>query len=133
MIKIILPGKPLAWMAPYISRRGKFNPRSAVLNDYRIQVREQYQGPIIKEAVTCYILAYMPIPKATSKKNRELMLLGRMRPICRPDRTNIAKLVEDALIEIVLQDDSQIVGGPVEKWYCESPRMELIIQKVLNV
>ena len=55
------------------------------------------------------------------------MLQGKIRPICRPDRTNIGKLYEDALNGIVIVDDSQIVEGSVGKWYCERPRVEIFI------
>jgi Holliday junction resolvase RusA-like endonuclease len=130
MIKIVIPGNPIPWRAAFVGRRGAFSPRTKILNDYRINVRSQYSGPLIESAVDCHVFCFMPIPKSTSKANRILMLEGKIRPISRPDRTNIAKLVEDSLNGIVISDDSIIVGGSVEKWYDERPRVELRIKKI---
>jgi Holliday junction resolvase RusA-like endonuclease len=129
MIKIVIPGKPLPWRSPFVGKRGTFNPRHQIMHDYRILVTSQYRGEIIDSAVNCDVICYMPIPKATPRLVRELMLKGKIRPIRYPDRTNIAKLMEDCLNGIVLCDDSIIVGGRVEKWYCEHPRVELFIDK----
>lgn len=130
MITIVIPGKPIPWMSPFIGRKCSFSPRSKVLNDYRIIVRSQYSAPPIESEVDCDVICYMPIPKTTSKKNKSSMLEGKIRPISRPDRTNIAKLVEDALNGIVISDDSIIVGGRIEKWYDENPRVVLQIKKL---
>lgn len=130
MIKIVIPGKPLPWKAPYVGRRGAFSPRAKILEAYRWIVKKEYIGPLIDNAVDCDILIYMPVPLGVSKATRFLMLEGQIRPTKRPDRTNIAKLVEDALNGIVIKDDSLIVGGRIEKWYCENPRVELIITRV---
>lgn len=74
----------------------------------------------------------MPIPKSTSKKTRLLMLEGKIRPTTRPDRTNLCKLMEDVFNGIVYLDDSQIVGGAVEKWYSDNPRVVVKIENVLT-
>lgn len=130
MIKIVIPGKPLPWRAPYVGKRGCFSPRSKVMNAFGAIVRNQYNGPVIDCAVCCEIIAYMPIPLGTSKGNRLLMLQGDLHHIYRPDRTNIAKLYEDVLNGIVYRDDSLIVSGRVEKLYCEIPRVEIYVTKV---
>ena len=128
MIKIVLNGRPMSWVAPYVGKRGSFSKRTPHLNRLRFAVKRQYSPDYpIDEAVICDVICYMPIPKGTSKKKTMAMLEGKIRPITRPDRTNIAKLSEDALNGIVIRDDSLIVGGKVEKWYCECPRVEMLI------
>ena len=130
MIKIVIPGKPLPWRAPVVCRNVTFSPRAKQLKLYKYLAADQYQGELIRCAVNCDVISYIPIPVGTTKANRMLMLAGKIRPAKRPDRTNIAKLVEDALNGTVIEDDSLIVGGRVEKWYCERPRVELIISKI---
>lgn len=128
MIKIVLSGKPMSWIAPYVGKRGAFSKRTPYLKTLRLNVKRQYSANyLIDEAVICDVICYMPIPKRTSKKKMKAMLKGTIRPTTRPDRTNIAKLSEDALNGIVIRDDSLIVGGKVEKWYCEYPRVEMLI------
>lgn len=133
MIKIIIPGNPIPWRAPFVGKKGCFSPRSEDLKRFKSIVDCQYFGSIIEGAVICDVICYMPIPKGTSKIKRGFMLSGGIRPTKRPDRTNIAKLMEDALNGTVIYDDSQIVGGRVEKWYCENPRVEMLIFKIAEV
>jgi Holliday junction resolvase RusA-like endonuclease len=89
-----------------------------------------YKGPLIELAVNVDLRFYMPIPVNTSKKKRELMLLGLLRPTSTPDRTNMAKLYEDCLQGIVIKNDSQIVGGNISKFYDENPRIEITVEPI---
>ncbi len=130
MIKIVFPGKPIPWRAARVCRNVTYSPRAKELRLFKALAIEQYEGPLFNCAINCDIIAYTPIPVGTSKTMRLLMLCGTIRPEKRPDRTNISKLYEDALIGTVIQDDSIIVGGRVEKWYCEIPRVEVIITKI---
>lgn len=41
------------------------------------------------------------------------------RHIVKPDRLKLARAVEDALSTVLYADDSQTVGGPVDKFYCD--------------
>lgn len=63
------------------------------------------------------ITAYFPIPKSTTRKNRQRMLGGELLPTKKPDADNIAKIVEDALNKIAYEDDSQITDLSVKKLY----------------
>ena len=127
MITIVIPGKPIPWRAAYVGRRGSFSPRAKELNEFKKIVKSQYSAKLIDFAIICDIKIYMAIPKNKTKSIRTLMLDGLMRPIQRPDRTNIAKLYEDALIGTVIIDDSLIVGGVVEKWYALDAGVEMFI------
>lgn len=72
----------------------------------------------------------MPIPASTSKRRREEMLAGKIRPGKKPDRINLAKGYEDIFQGIFYHNDSQIVGGSVEKWYSDNPRVMVKIETV---
>ena len=71
------------------------------------------------------VKAYFPIPKATSKKKRIQMLNGEIRPTVKPDGDNILKIICDALNTIAFSDDKVLIDKHVEKWYGETPRVEV--------
>jgi len=76
------------------------------------------------------IVAYYSIPKAFSKKKRELALNQAIRPTKKPDVDNIAKSIQDALNKVLYRDDSQIVLLIVGKRYADVPRVEVSITKI---
>lgn len=73
------------------------------------------------------IIAYLGIPKDTSKKKRKLMLEGKVRPTKKPDVDNLFKVVADALNGIAYTDDKFIVDAQVRKFYSDKPRTEIIM------
>lgn len=120
----------MPWKAPYVGSRGAFSVRTPILMQLRNEAREQYSGPVLDVPVVCHITFYMPIPKATSKKNRLLMLLGNIRPMSGGDLSNLRKFAEDVLHTVVYDDDKVIVGGLSSKWYDDEPRTEIKIIRV---
>ncbi|MES2409053.1 MAG: RusA family crossover junction endodeoxyribonuclease [Patescibacteria group bacterium] len=129
----ILPGCPLPWKAPFVGTRGTFSPRHAVMIEYRKILANQHQGDLLDEAIVVDLFFYMPIPKSASKKKRELMLSGDIRPEGTPDRTNTCKLAEDCLQGSVIKNDSKIVDGRVGKWYSDNPRTEIYITRLKDM
>ena len=79
------------------------------------------------ECIDLQITAFMKIPKSVSKKNRQLMIDGVIRPTVKPDWDNIGKLVADALNGIAYDDDKCIVDAQVRKFYSEYPRTEITL------
>lgn len=67
------------------------------------------------------ITAFFSIPKSTSKKKREEIFRGNIKPTKKPDCDNIAKVVLDALNKVAYYDDSQIVKLTVQKLYSDEP------------
>jgi len=90
--------------------------------EYKRQVNKFYEG-----AVAMAIFAYYPIPKSATKANRAKMLSAEIRPQCKPDADNIAKVFADALNGIAYKDDAQIVELRVYKYYAESPCVKVLI------
>lgn len=75
-------------------------------------------------------IAFFEIPKSKSNKYKELAREGKIRPTKKPDTDNIAKNIKDALNKIAFPDDSQIVTEIIEKWYSDTPRVEIYIKEV---
>jgi Holliday junction resolvase len=75
------------------------------------------------ESLAVEIKAYFEPPKQTSRKNREKMLRGEIKPTKKPDADNIAKVVCDALNKVAYTDDTQICTLVVQKEYAEEARV----------
>lgn len=85
--------------------------------------------PTTKGLAVC-LSAYWPIPKGTSKKKREKMLSGEIRPTTKPDCDNISKAICDAVVNgLIAHDDSQVQTLIVEKRFAEVARVEITISE----
>lgn len=77
------------------------------------------------------IMAYYSVPKSKSKKVKEQMLKGLIRPTKKPDMDNVVKIIADSLNKIAYRDDTQIVDCQCRKFYSETPRVEVRILEVV--
>lgn len=84
---------------------------------YQHAPQQLLDGPLI---VTIDVIK--DIPKSYSAKRRQAAIEGKIRPTSKPDNTNYAKGIEDALNKVIWNDDSSIVTLVVRKWYGERPR-----------
>jgi len=76
--------------------------------------------------VAVNIKAYFGIPKSKSKRQKEDMAIGIIRPTKKPDTDNITKIILDSLNGLAYLDDKQVVDLQVAKWYGK-PRVEVEI------
>ena len=83
----------------------------------------------IENRVSIEIIAYLKIPKNTSKSNREKMLCDEISPLKKPDIDNIAKVVLDALNNYVIKDDIQVSKITIEKKYAEEEKLYIKIEE----
>ncbi len=75
------------------------------------------------------IIAYMKIPKNTSKKKSNEMIEGNISPTKKPDIDNITKSVLDAMNKFVFKDDNQISKLAVEKRYGETEKVYIKVEE----
>lgn len=132
MIKLIIPGPPCAKQRPKVYGRHAVTPEKTV--NYETLVKQLYivgnYGKQLEGPLEMKVVAYFPIPQSKSKKVKEAMLKGKIRPTCRPDVDNLFKIVADALNGLAYRDDSQIVRATVEKMYSTEPCVEVEICNV---
>jgi len=76
--------------------------------------------PLFDEPIRLDVIWYMRKPASYPKK--------RNRPHKKPDRSNLLKILEDALNEIVWTDDALICEGESVKCFGEPERVELRVQ-----
>ena len=77
------------------------------------------------------IHAFFAIPKSASKKKRQDMIDGIIRPTKKPDMDNIVKIVADALNQIAYKDDAQIVDAVIFKYYSDNPHVYVRIENAI--
>ena len=92
--------------------------------DYEFLVQQSFkvQNPsftMLEGRILIEIIAYMSIPKNTSKKNTQAMLENEISPTKKPDIDNIAKSILDSLNKFVFKDDNQVSKISVEKRFGE--------------
>jgi len=139
MLKIIIPGIPIAKHRPRFARRGK---GTAVYSDQETEedlmlwhVKQQTSGHrLFKDAVLVDTKFFMPRPKSHFGTGRNA---GKLKPsaskyhIKKPDTDNLVKFLFDIFNGSVWKDDSQVIYEVSEKIYCvpgEEPRTEVTVQ-----
>lgn len=134
MLKITIPGNPVAKGRPRLGRYTTYTPQKTKDYEKQIQVEFLNQKPPgfkkLEGALRMDIFAYMPIPKSTSKKQLKILQLEKIPHQKKPDFDNLGKIVSDALNDLAYKDDGQIADGRVRKIYSKNPRMEVFISEI---
>ncbi len=120
-IDVVIPGQPTAWAAPYFARNHGVNPRFREKEKAIYELKKQYTGPLIEQAVSIGIFFFMKIPKSASKKMREKMLKDEVKCTKKPDIDNACKFSLDCIKGLIIKDDNQIVKLLSYKRYSENP------------
>jgi Holliday junction resolvase RusA-like endonuclease len=132
MIKLTIPGEPMGKQRPKFGNGRTYTPQKTV--NYETLVKELYiignYGKQLEGQLQMLVRAYFQIPKSATKGKLLDMKHNIVRPTSRPDWDNVGKIISDALNGLAYKDDSQIVSATVEKWYSDSPRVEVEICNV---
>lgn len=131
---LTIPGKPLGKQRPRVLKTGvTYTPKETV--NYEAVVKALYiekygtekpfEGPVTMEIVALY-----QIPKSASKKRKEAMKRGVIKPTVRPDIDNVLKIITDALNGVAYLDDKQIIECSVNKCYAEAPAVLVTISEL---
>lgn len=134
-VKFTVDGEPKGKQRPRVSVKNGFakayTPKQTVI--YENLVRYTYSSEVgekLNGEIEATIIGYFPIPKSTSKKERERMLTGKVLHTKKIDCDNLAKIILDSLNEVAYDDDKQVCRLMVEKRYSEQPRVEIILREV---
>lgn len=136
MIRLTIPGEPVAQGRPRFSRRGKYvstydPPKSRGYKEYIKQIaRQELHIEPLTGSIRINVKVYRGIQKSGSKLTRRKKQDGIIRPTVKPDTDNYYKAVSDALTGILWEDDNQIVEIHVGKWYSDQPRVEIEVEEV---
>ena len=144
MVKFTVYGEPKAKGRPRVSVRKSADGEKTFARAYTPKNTVMYENQVKAEyGVQCdnfrfpdeamldvRIFAFYGIPKSVSKKKRQEMIEGKIRPVKKPDFDNIAKVICDSLNGIAYRDDAMIVDGMFRKYYSEQPRVEVKIMQI---
>ncbi|MFD1430610.1 RusA family crossover junction endodeoxyribonuclease [Lacticaseibacillus mingshuiensis] len=133
MVMIVIPGEPVAQGRPCFTRTGRaYDPTKS--RNYKALVRQfttqAVTEPPISGPVRCEVKMFRSIQKAGSSKLRAQKAQGVVRPVVKPDVDNVFKAVTDAMKGIVWLDDNQIVEAKIEKFYSDTPRVEVVVEAI---
>ena len=134
MIEFKVFGKPQGKARPRVYHSQKTGKTWAVTPEKTVSYEQQiikackeamershHEGYFNNEPLWLTITAYYDIPKSTSKKQRQLMYNDDIFPTKKPDVDNIAKVVCDALNNVLYKDDTQICDLEINKRYINEP------------
>lgn len=102
-----------------------YTPKKSQNYEARVAMawRENFKGDPTTKPVAVFIVACLPLvkcdynSKGEPNKHGERKLLGKEKPMKKPDIDNIAKSILDGLNGVAFADDSQIVSLEVRKTY----------------
>lgn len=127
-------GSPVGKARPRVVAGHAYTPKKTAA--YEAAIRTAYRKaapgrqPWPKGVPLCiWVVAFYGIPKSVSKKRRQAMLDGEIRPTVKPDVDNVGKIVADALNELAFSDDSQIVQMVIVKRYDVDPHLVVEIRE----
>lgn len=137
---ITIPGKPRAWARAGVRvvtpKKGK--PFAHLYTDSQTRAFEETVAAAGRQAmgdrapfdfpVVVGMLFRREPPKSITKARRAAMLAGLVPPATKPDCSNYAKGVEDALNGIAFIDDALIINLHVSKAYAETAGVDVMIR-----
>jgi len=94
--------------------------------------KEQAGGEIFQNEVSVTIFQFLPWPKNTTKKELARIESGLAAPTKKPDNSNVAKSVEDAMNKVVFKDDAQVTDLLVRKRFSDKPRISVMITELVE-
>lgn len=144
VVRFVVEGEPTGkgrprFVARYNASSGKafgqaHTPEKTIVYENLVRVEYMRQTDKFKfedgAMLDMRILAFYGIPKSKSKKVKEKMLNGEIRPTKKPDMDNVMKIIADSLNGLAYKDDTQIVDAQCRKFYSDNPRVEIIIKEV---
>ena len=130
-IRFTVYGRPYAKQRPRFSSKGKrkaYTPSATKTQETKIALvyKSHYHDFKFQQGIPLRIVvdAFVAIPKSTTKRDRERMISGELRPVKRIlDADNATKLAMDSLNGVAYYDDAQIVELQVSKLYSDEPRV----------
>jgi len=129
MIRIEIPGKPIAKARPRFCRVGKgvktYDVQTTESGKWMLLAKEQIHDTPSEEPISLICYFYMPRPLShygTGKNRNKLKPASPINHITKPDLDNLVKFVKDCLNGIAWRDDSQVIELSAIKMYDRNPR-----------
>ena len=124
-MQMFIPGKPKGKQRPRVYRGHAFTPQETkdyeamIANLYRAMHGKMFEGYVSVEIYVLYL-----VPKSYTKKKRDAIRRGEIRPAIKPDIDNIVKIVLDGLNGVAYTDDKQVIEIQAQKCYVFDDKQE---------
>ena len=127
-----IPGIPVSKGRPRFGKGHAYTPEKTRVAEesFLWQAMKHKPKKPITGAIRLSLSFDMPIPESTSKKKREKMIAEWTPHVKKPDKSNLEKLVEDALNGTFWKDDSQIAVSITMKQYAEKPGTWVTVEEI---
>lgn len=131
--EIFFPYIPISKGRPRFSRGHSYTPKTT--RDYERKISEYYQSQtddFYETAIKVKLVFNMPIPKSTTKKNRQLIAAGMIKCTKHTgDADNLCKAILDSLNGLAYEDDCLITKLTIIKQYATDNNVgtEMIISE----
>lgn len=122
-----IPGNPIAWKRARTCRGRYFDAQSDIKKQIQLVILAQ-KPPKPPASHSLHITMTFVMPKATKLSKLKKMALEGKPHYNRPDLSNLVKFYEDALNEILWQDDKYITKLYAEKFYGDNPQTIIKVQ-----
>ncbi len=117
--EIFFPFEPVSKGRPRFFRGHAYTPKTT--QEYEKNISEYYQSQtddFYETAIKVKLVFNMPIPKSTTKKNRQLIAAGMIKCTKHTgDADNLAKAILDSLNGLAYDDDRLITKLTIIKQY----------------
>jgi Holliday junction resolvase RusA-like endonuclease len=124
-VSFCLYGDPKPQQRPRFSGRHVYDSQKHIKQTYATQLEDQMgiYKPFSSQIHVDFTF-YMEMPKRS--RSRQGLL-----HVCRPDLSNLIKLIEDAGNGIIYTDDCIIASMTAKKVYDSKPRTELVVREII--
>lgn len=136
MTQFILNGQPIGKGRPRFAMKGgrvnAYTPPKS--KHYEKQIEKAYKlagGQMFPDDVPVKITVRIALrmPASTSRKKREAMWCGLIRPLTKPDTDNVIKSVMDGLNGVAYADDKQVTCVRAVKVYDVMPHITVTVDE----
>lgn len=138
-MKFTIVGEPIPKGRPKFSRNGNYvktyTPEKTVNYENLVKYSFWKKYPNFKPYTSKtalrikIVLKFVPV-KSVSKKMRERMIAGEVKPTKKPDIDNCIKSILDGLHDVLYVDDNCVAEVEAVKEYAESPEAVVEIEEI---
>lgn len=142
-VEFFVPGQPVGKGRHRTATRDRFGRQLAKPRNYTPEKTVAYEAlvgllggqamrgrPLITGPVSMTLTIGFEIPKSYSKAKQAAALSGTLRPVVKPDLSNVLKAAEDGLNGVVWIDDAQVVESSIRKIYLRLPGVSVTIREL---
>lgn len=136
MVQFIVNGQPIGKGRPRFAMKGgrvnAYTPPKS--KHYEKQIEKAYKmagGQMFPDDVPVKITVRIALrmPASASRKKREAMRCGLIRPLTKPDTDNVIKSVLDGLNGVAYADDKQVTCVRAVKVYDDVPHITVTVDE----